>query len=617
MSIESYYLKLSEPLKFEAVSRARLNNVFFDECHNQVFSVQSGEMTEIIVRCPPSHVRSFKMKEKGPVISIKFNFSQNILAVQRTSSCVEFIHFQEGNQFVEFSHPCKSKNAKILGFVWMSASDIVYVTDQGVELCQVEATKCQVKMTKSLAMTVNWFLFCHHSSILLLSSGNLGNTVQPIFIKQGNLHKLPRFEVEMSGVPRSQKLVVEERDAVVGIVYGQPRVLVLRHQSTSNHQGAQVFIYTIKKMSTVKKTHILNLGRSGRFALSIVDNLIFVHHQASKTSLMFDIGLEAECDGSVYYHSPVMPPQPIRGENAELYSSNWIMFSPNVVIDAKIGCLWYLELELEHISKLVHSKSFLIEFFMLRANSKEYILRELREATQSLNQNLEELALVFDKLNAVYRQKLLQNVKWQLASPVSAVDSQVSESSLVTRVVIDQSDMYTNVLSKMADFINEDSPPRNRKLAMWVLLEYVRSLTDHQIPVQHYLHELVINSLILNKAYYQLHQLLQYFVVSDSKPLACLLLSLENLYPPAHQLALDMLHRLNTASQEITEVLLSKHQILPALRYAIESENEDQLSGRKFLELAQATEDKLVFYAVSTYFEAKRASVNGSVPSLR
>jgi len=244
-------------------------------------------------------------------------------------------------------------------------------------------------------------------------------------------------------------------------------------------------------------------------------------------------------------------------------------------------------------------------------------LRELWETTQDKDQNLEELAVVFDKINTVYRHKLLQNVKWQLASPVTTADSQVSESSLVTRVVIDQSDMYTNVLSKLADYIDEVSPPRNRKLAMWVLLEYMRSLTDHQIPIQHYLHELVINSLVLNKAYYQLHQLLQYFVVSDSKPLACLLLSLENLYPAAHQLALDMLQRLNTASQEITEVLLSKHQILPALRYAIESGNEDQLSSRKFLELSQATNDKQVFYAVSTYFEAKRNAVNTPLASLR
>lgn len=40
--------------------------------------------------------------------------------------------------------------------------------------------------------------------------------------------------------------------------------------------------FFICRMSTVKKSHVLNLGRSGRFAMSVVDNLIFVHHQASK-----------------------------------------------------------------------------------------------------------------------------------------------------------------------------------------------------------------------------------------------------------------------------------------------------------------------------------------------
>lgn len=41
-----------------------------------------------------------------------------------------------------------------------------------------------------------------------------------------------------------------------------------------------------------------------------------------------------------------------------------------------------------------------------------------------------------------------------------------------------------------------------------------------------------------------LMQMLQYGVVADSKPLACLLLSLGNLHPAASQLALDMLARL-------------------------------------------------------------------------
>lgn len=82
------------------------------------------------------------------------------------------------------------------------------------------------------------------------------------------------------------------------------------------------------------------------------------------------------------------------------------------------------------------------------------------------------------------------------------------------QVVIDQSDMYTNVFSQFADM--KDT---NGKLVIAVLIEYIRSLTDLQIPVQHYLYELVINALVHHKMYYQLHQFLQYHVVCDSKPL--------------------------------------------------------------------------------------------------
>lgn len=42
-----------------------------------------------------------------------------------------------------------------------------------------------------------------------------------------------------------------------------------------------------------------------------------------------------------------------------------------------------------------------------------------------------------------------------------------------------------------------------------------------------------------------LQQLLQYGVLADSKPLACMLVSLSHLYPAARQIAKDMLARLN------------------------------------------------------------------------
>ena len=86
----------------------------------------------------------------------------------------------------------------------------------------------------------------------------------------------------------------------------------------------------------------------------------------------------------------------------------------------------------------------------------------------------------------------------------------------------------------------------------------MQSLEERQIPAQHFLHELLINLLVRSGQYYQLHQLLQYHIISDSKPLACLLLSLEAAYPAAFQLSMDMLSRLKTSQEEIVEILLSK-----------------------------------------------------------
>jgi hypothetical protein len=43
----------------------------------------------------------------------------------------------EGMDPLEYSQSCKGKNTVILGFVWTCNSEIVFITDHGVELFQV------------------------------------------------------------------------------------------------------------------------------------------------------------------------------------------------------------------------------------------------------------------------------------------------------------------------------------------------------------------------------------------------------------------------------------------------------------------------------------------------
>jgi len=74
---------------------------------------------------------------------------------------------------------------------------------------------------------------------------------------------------------------------------------------------------------------------------------------------------------------------------------------------------------------------------------------------------------------------------------------------------------------------------------------------------------------------------------------ACQLLSLESKYPPAYQLALDMLKRLHT-NAEILEVLLTKKQVTAALRFIRAHTKGVKVSPARFLEMALAADREAI-----------------------
>lgn len=210
---------------------------------------------------------------------------------------------------------------------------------------------------------------------------------------------------------------------------------------------------------------------------------------------------------------------------------------------------------------------------------------------------------MFEQLNCVYFVHL--DIEAQsLVREAGAKSEALPERPVV---VIDQSDMYTHVFSHFSD-----CKQIKYKFMVAVLVEYIKSLNHYQIPVQYYLYELIINLLVNHNCFYQLHQFLQYHVLSDSKPLACLLLSLEGSYAAAHQLALDMLKRLSTATEEIIEVLLSKQHLLAALRFIRSVGAIDTISARKFLDAAKNSQDHMLFYTVFKFFEQRNLRLRGN-----
>lgn len=271
--------------------------------------------------------------------------------------------------------------------------------------------------------------------------------------------------------------------------------------------------------------------------------------------MIFDVRLSGGFDGYATYHQTLVVPMPIKpfqlklpmstttplGEKSEidceLYSVNWVVFQPNVIIDAKLGCLWYLQLKLDSIKNLMHDKIRLVEFFLQRSNGKKYILK-LLQSTIMAEECVPDLTLIsgmFDKLNENYKSFLdveMQNqvnsaiyiviivvkiflrslnVLLKMSLPVHGKSERLASKGIV---LVDQQDLYTHIFSNFANCSNVTD-----QFVVIILTEYIRSLSQFQIPVQHYIYELILHAMVRQKAFYQLHQFLQYHVVSDSKPL--------------------------------------------------------------------------------------------------
>ncbi|XP_064797526.1 regulator of MON1-CCZ1 complex-like isoform X2 [Oncorhynchus masou masou] len=591
-----------------------------------VFAVRSGGATGVVVKGPDDkNSVAFRMDDKGEVKCIKFSIGNKILAVQRTPKSVDFISFIPDYPHLECSQECKMKNASILGFCWTNWNEIVFITDQGIEFYQVLPDKRNLKLLKSQNVNVNWYMYCPETAVILLSTTAQGKVLQPFAFKSGTMSKMPKFEIELPVVPKPAKLNLTERDIAVATIYGQLYVMYLKHHSrTTDSPCAEVVLYQLPREGSCKKTNVLKLNTTGKFALNVVDNLVVVHHQSSQTSIIFDIKLR-EPDCALNVHQPVLPGRsihpyriPLTGLAAvptqppvpcELYSSSWSVFQPDIIISASEGYLWYLQVKLPPTVNLLQDKGKLMDFLLHRRDCKMVILSVCAQMLNGGDKGgLPVVATVFDKLNQVYKEYLEAEQTYTVATEsVPSRGSAARERPVRRQAVIDQSDMYTHVLSSFSE--KKDT---SHKFIIAVLMEYIRSLNQVQITVQHYLYELVIKMLVQHNLFYMLHQFLQYHVLSDSKPLACLLLSLESTYPPAHQLSLDMLKRLSTANDEIVEVLLSRQQVLGALRFIRSVGGHDNISARKFLDAARQPADQMLFYTIFRFFEQRNLRLRGN-----
>ena len=162
-----------------------------------------------------------------------------------------------------------------------------------------------------------------------------------------------------------------------------------------------------------------------------------------------------------------------------------------------------------------------------------------------------------------------------------------------------QDEMLEEVFNPL---LSKEELPPSYKIS--VIVEYIRSLTLHKLRVSYYYYEIIVQILIRCNQLFKLHQLVQFKVLGDSAPLACLLLSLDKTYEPAFMLGVDMLKRLNDTGG-IIEALLRKRDVTAAIQYACAQNKEDTLDCAKFLQSAADSGDNVLFYSTYKFFAAR------------
>ncbi|VDN97995.1 unnamed protein product [Rodentolepis nana] len=406
------------------------------------------------------------------------------------------------------------------------------------------------------------------------------------------------------------------------ILYGQLYACIL---SKGAYGGVNLVLYQLMRRGTVERRHILVVPEVGRIALTFVQDLVIVHHQHSRTSLAYDIA--ASGTGGP--------------ENEGLFVSidapSWIVFPPNVVIDGSLGCLWTVDLNLDAFTALISDPITLVNCLLNREGAKPVLRQYCQDLVEKLAQSFidassdeqqqqtsadkptHKMEVIYQLLvrfadiqksasrasrhQRVHRNQPRSQVRNDSDRTVEMPDSEPIQRPYKPPLVFTPDDVYETMLVPLANYSSDN--PKVLKLLSHLIFHYITELKSRSLIVDPMFFSLLMESLIKSNDFSRLVYLLRSGVIVDSTKIANQLLSFESVFPPAGQLALDMLQRLETSNESIVEIFLAKGDPIMALRFCKEYPELLSLpeTPRKILDAAKFCEDPMIFYSVFRFFE--------------
>jgi hypothetical protein len=242
---------------------------------------------------------------QGPVITARFSPDQAILAVQRSVTEIEFVNQRDGSQFWQ---KCKGTSmlglagseSTILGFFWcsdMSKYDIVFVTTGGLELYKLLDSQKGLQLKEVKKHSIKWYKYTSDTKLVIIATGeDCSRLFGYQFAPQG-LIKLPRFDIDIgestnnsgdssqqqkSGMGGAKHPHTLSPDSIHPVaIYGK---LFCCHV---NSVAERVVLYRLYKDAIIKQFSYPTYSKD--MGISVVDNLLLVHHMSNGLVMIFDI----------------------------------------------------------------------------------------------------------------------------------------------------------------------------------------------------------------------------------------------------------------------------------------------------------------------------------------
>eukprot|EP00002_Diphylleia_rotans_P022556 TRINITY_DN4417_c0_g1_i2.p1 TRINITY_DN4417_c0_g1~~TRINITY_DN4417_c0_g1_i2.p1 ORF type:complete len:614 (+),score=110.20 TRINITY_DN4417_c0_g1_i2:61-1902(+) len=573
--------------------------IAFDDVHKHVIFNNSGKVSWISYYPPRTRSGTVSISFTGRILCAKLSVDSTILCYQ--TSPVELI-FKSISHEVEFRLSCQKIGSgnEIFCIMWTHINECLVVSKFGVDLYKVNPAKGNLKALKSKSIHVVWYSYSHENRVLLLGTGPNGCKVVAYHFPPSEMVKLPKMDLQVDPT-----IIVQASDVVVAQIYG---VLYCIHVNSVNRT---VNLYQLGRDDVrLHKSYIIPSGWT--FACNVIDNILIVQSMEEKLAYAYDIKSTPDI--------PVAQPsrtifKATTAPNVE--DMKWQYYQPNFVFSAKLGYLSELKVNVTTLAKGCDNKHRMIPFLLRRVQGKSSVLKLIRECVSD-GESLFEIQRLFDTLNKVYRSALgesalrearrlqsgtrrrnslgrstgsltlsarffedsllLENQdaserslnlldELQRVEEMTARSGPVAVSQEILKdafVVIDQMDVYQNVLANFLEEKPDSGPSPKYKAA--VCMEYIRSLVTHELKVNPVIHNCVADLLIKHKEFYTLHQFLQHRLLSDSLYIAHQLLAVESIYPPAFALALDMMKRISLTDQ-IFDSLVTRQKVLTMLSY--------------------------------------------------